>query len=91
MRSLITLVILLVGLADGARAQELDLVRGVELQPFAAATGRLIEALEFAGAPLSAEERAGIEAALAEEDPERALLGVHYHATNKSRTGTISF
>ncbi|MCZ6596072.1 MAG: CehA/McbA family metallohydrolase [Planctomycetota bacterium] len=75
-----TLVILLAGLAGTASAQDpeavLELVHGVELQPFAAATGRLVEALELAGAPLSPEERAGIEAALAEEDPERALLAV---------------
>ncbi len=47
-------------------AQELELVGGVEPQPFFAATQRLIDALDFLGAPLSDAEKAAIEAAGAE-------------------------
>lgn len=42
---------------------ELPLISGVDRQPLVAATRRVIEALEFAGAPLSAETRAALAAA----------------------------
>ncbi len=40
-------------IGEAARAQDIPIVSGVERQPFVAATRRLIDALEFAGAPLS--------------------------------------
>ncbi len=38
-------------------AQELPLVRNVELQPLAAQVERVVQAMELAGSPLAAEQR----------------------------------
>ena len=54
-------------------ADDLPLVRGVELQPLAAQVERVVHALEVAGAPLSAEQRAELNAALAEDDGAAAV------------------
>ena len=51
-----------------AFAQELPLVAGVEFQPLASATKRLVEALDYVGAPLSDEHRAAIDTAVASTD-----------------------
>lgn len=48
-------------------------VTGVERQPFVAATRRLLEALDFAGAPLSAESKERLEAAMKETDDRAAV------------------
>ncbi|HLH53412.1 MAG TPA: CehA/McbA family metallohydrolase [Verrucomicrobiae bacterium] len=65
-------VILAVGIIGGrhSMAQGLDLpeVRGVELQPLAAQVKRVVEALELAGAPLSAEERKALNEAMDASD-----------------------
>ncbi|MBT3268242.1 CehA/McbA family metallohydrolase [Candidatus Poribacteria bacterium] len=53
------------GTAGSARAAELPLVGGVEFQPFASATKRLVEALEYIGAPVSEEDAAVIAEAVA--------------------------
>jgi hypothetical protein len=50
-------------------AVELAIIENVKFQPFAAATRRLIEALDYAGAPLSAEEKTAVEKALEGKDP----------------------
>ncbi len=53
-----------------AHAQKLETVSNVELQPFAAATARLLEALDAIGAPLSPVDRDAIRLAIAEPSPE---------------------
>lgn len=50
----------------------LPLVAGVELQPLAAQAQRVAEALESLGAPLSASERQGLDAAMSKTDAEEA-------------------
>jgi hypothetical protein len=50
-------------------AQQLPLVRGVEIQPLAAHAERVAQALELAGEPLGKKQRAALQAALAENDP----------------------
>ncbi|MCA9412104.1 MAG: CehA/McbA family metallohydrolase [Candidatus Omnitrophica bacterium] len=54
-------------------AEELPLVEGVEFQPFASATGRLLEALEFIGSPMSDEDTATVKEALQNPKLEEAL------------------
>src|SRR5581483_6150624 len=44
----------------------------VELQPLAAQVKRVLEALDYIGAPLAAEDRRAIEAAMQDSDPARA-------------------
>ena len=56
------------------RAQELEPVRGVELQPFAASARRIVEALDYLGAPMHRDEVRALERALASEDHAKALL-----------------
>ena len=51
-----------------AIAQKLPVVRDVELQPLAAQVERVMQALEAAGAPLTKEQAAPLQAALAEAD-----------------------
>ncbi len=55
---------------------ELSRVVGVEFQPLAAATQRLIEALDYLGAPLSENDLAAIEEALISENPEQAIADI---------------
>jgi len=52
---------------------DLAIVQGVEFQPFASATGRLLEALEFIGSPLSQVDTAKVEEALKSGDHAEAL------------------
>ncbi|MDA1190165.1 MAG: CehA/McbA family metallohydrolase [Candidatus Poribacteria bacterium] len=63
-------------LSFAANAAELDLLPEVEFQPFASATHRLIDALDYIGSPLSAAERAEIDAALAATDQTSAIKRV---------------
>lgn len=56
-----------------ASAQELPLVTDVELQPLAAQVTRVADALKLAGAPLTRDERAALDSALAETDPAKAV------------------
>ena len=56
-----------------ANADELPLVRGVELQPLAAQVERVAQALEVAGAPLSDEQRKELQSALAGGDEAAAV------------------
>jgi len=53
-------------------AADLPLVTEVEQQPLVAATERLLEALEFVGAPLPAEDTKALKAALKETDAKTA-------------------
>jgi hypothetical protein len=59
------------------------LAASVEPQPFLSATARLIEAMEFTGSPLSAEERAALTAGIATQDAaavEKAQAVLDAHA-----------
>lgn len=56
-----------------ASAQELPLVTDVELQPLAAQVTRVADALKLAGAPLTRDERAALDSALAETDSAKAV------------------
>ena len=53
---------------------ELSLVTEVEFQPFASATQRLIEALDYLGSPLSEDDLSAIKNALVFDDHKRRLL-----------------
>lgn len=68
---LLTLVLLAAPLA--ASAEDLDIVRKVEFQPFASATERLLDALEFIGAPLKPDDETAIREALANPNHDEAL------------------
>ncbi len=59
-----------------ALAEPLPLVTNVELQPLAAGVKRVAQALEFAGAPLSAEQAAALEKALTNSDEAEAIKQV---------------
>ncbi len=73
MRAFLLLAAVALGGARSARAQALPMVHGVEHQPLVAATERLIEALEYVGAPLSAEDSKTINAALKETDARQSI------------------
>jgi hypothetical protein len=61
-----SLPVVLLAVASFARAAEpLPLVTEVELQPLAAATRRVVQALELVGSPLDKQQQAAIEKALA--------------------------
>jgi hypothetical protein len=65
------------GAESGAQAagpqQKLPLVVDVEQQPLVSATHRLIDALNFVGAPLKAEDKKSLEAACADPDEKRSI------------------
>src|SRR5689334_16489712 len=69
-RIAIPIVILACGLASPLQGQPagLALVKNVEFQPLAAQVKRVVEALDFLGAPLSSEERGALDTALANTD-----------------------
>lgn len=67
------------GIATGIRpadAQDLKIVRNIEFQPFASATKRLLESLDYIGAPLPDAERATVEAALQSATASEALEAI---------------
>ena len=57
-------------------ADSLDLVRKVEFQPLASATRRLIEALDYLGAPLLKEDQAKINDALSANDHQQVVSNI---------------
>ncbi|MBX7166363.1 MAG: CehA/McbA family metallohydrolase [Pirellulales bacterium] len=63
-------------LTASASADPLPLVTGVEWQPLSAQIKRVAQALELAGAPLSAEQQAALDKALAAVDSPEAVAGV---------------
>lgn len=64
-------------LAVSATAQDkLPLVTGVEAQPLKAAARRVVQALEFLGEPLSSDDQAAFDAALAETDDAKATHAI---------------
>ncbi len=62
--------------ATSLSAADLEVVAGVEHQPFVAATERLIEALNYVGAPLSEEDRAALDEAFAETDTRQSVMAI---------------
>src|SRR5690348_11294404 len=60
------LLLAVAAVPDCARAADFLKVDSVEAQPLKAATERLVEALEYVGSPLSAQERDALNAAFAE-------------------------
>jgi hypothetical protein len=59
-------------MAAAAREHEPTRATSVEMQPLAAQVRRLIDALDYIGAPLAADDRQAIEAAMRETDQARA-------------------
>ena len=55
---------------------ELDLVTEVEFQPFASATQRLTEALDYLGSPLSEDDLSAIQGALVSDDHAQAIVDI---------------
>ena len=72
LRYVVPAVLALVSLAVQTRA-ELPVVRNVAAQPLATHVGQIRQALDFVGHPLSAEQSAALDAALADKD-EAALV-----------------
>ena len=66
----------LVWAASTIAAEPLPVVTDVELQPLSAGVKRVAQALEFAGAPLSAEQQAALDKALATSDQAEAVKQV---------------
>lgn len=75
-RSSLAICAMLFFLANGAAAADLTPVRKVEQQPFVAATQRLLQALKLVGSPLPPADAEAVQAALAELDPERCVVGI---------------
>ncbi|MGD9722619.1 MAG: CehA/McbA family metallohydrolase [Pirellulales bacterium] len=69
-------ILFLVTHAWGAQPDPLPLVTNVELQPLSAAVKRVAQALDFAGAPLSKDQQAALDAALANTDAAAAVKQV---------------
>ena len=67
---------LLLGSISFSSAAELPIVTGVEWQPLAAQSKRLVEALDYAGSPFDAAEAQALRAALAETDASKGLAAV---------------
>ncbi|MFO1002769.1 MAG: CehA/McbA family metallohydrolase [Planctomycetaceae bacterium] len=57
-------------------AQDGPIITGLERQPFVAATRRLIEAIDFAGAPLSSDVVEKLQAAMASSDDRAAIRDI---------------
>ena len=76
LRLLLTGWMLLSVFISSGFTDELSRVVGVEFQPLAAATQRLIEALDYLGAPLSENDLAAIEEALISENHEQAIADI---------------
>jgi hypothetical protein len=70
------LAVLLTALAVPARADDLPVVKNVELQPLAAQANRVADALQLLGAPLSPQERQALKDAAADKDQARGVAAV---------------
>jgi hypothetical protein len=57
-------------------AQDGPIITGLERQPFVAATRRLVEAIDFAGAPLSADVMEKLQAAMVSTDDRAAIADI---------------
>ena len=67
---------LLFTFTSAGSADELDIVTAVEFQPFASATQRLIEALDYLGSPLSETDLSVIKAALVSDNHQQAITDI---------------
>src|SRR5262249_12457373 len=65
----LTLIIVITGL----RAQDLQRVDKVELQPLAAQVSRVVEALDYLGAPISSTDKEKLRSSASESDPAKAV------------------
>lgn len=63
-------------ITTAASAEPLPPVSGVELQPLQAQVRRVAQALELVGSPLSAEQHAALERAIAETNPDKAVTDI---------------
>lgn len=70
----ITLVLVLLAVQTAKAA--LPIVSDVDLQPFGTQVRRVTEALDYLGAPLSAQERAAVDSALSKADPSGAAEAI---------------
>jgi hypothetical protein len=70
------LILAFLSSAYGADPRDLPLVTGVEPQPLAAQIKRLVEALDYLGAPLSSSERQALEAASSKSDAAAAVADI---------------
>src|SRR5690242_21488666 len=68
--------LLLAATASWAFAQDLPIVRGVEAQPLKAQAKRVAEALDSLGEPLSKEQAAALNKAIATADPDDAVEAI---------------
>src|SRR5688572_23373210 len=69
--------VLLVSLcAVNATSAELQIVTDVELQPLAAHARRLVEALDYVGAPLSSADKKALDAALQESNDKKSISAI---------------
>jgi hypothetical protein len=66
----LVLVVAVAAAAQLAAAPGLPMVKGVEAQPLAAQVRRLVEAMDYSGAPFDQNARQALDAALARADPE---------------------
>lgn len=73
LQPLIVATTILVVPAFATTAQELPVVRNVDVQPLVAQVERVVQALELAGSPLSKEQQAALDAASANGDAASAL------------------
>jgi len=71
-------LLLLIGSGRSMTAAELEIVTNVEHQPLAAATERLLEALEYVGAPLSPQDTRKLKAALKNADKEESVRQIQH-------------
>lgn len=72
----IAFVLVLSVSSRAASADDLPLVRGVEVQPLAAQAKRIAQALAILGEPLSAEQQAALDKAVATMKAEDAVAGI---------------
>ena len=68
--------ILLLTFTSVGFTDELSLVTEVEFQPFASATQRLIQALDYLGSPLSEDDLSAIENALVSDNHTQAIVDI---------------
>ncbi len=75
---LVVLAALVAGVVavPGVRGDDLPVITEVELQPLGAATRRLVETLDFLGAPLGAATRKKLDDALGADEPQAAIRGI---------------
>jgi len=71
-----TLILLVTGFANLSRAADIEPVRSVEPQPFAAAAERLRDALEYVGSPLSQQQQVALAAAIANPDGRASVVAI---------------